>query len=200
MAHFRLVMAVMIIVLLVSPVESRLLVNSQTAFSAKQISTIDKVNFFNKESISTPLLRMNPISKRMIALKDSKQCVQSLNLFNSELNIFLDLLNSASDQSSKGYSCSSGNCQLNGEVEKKIVTLTKQIPKLKQCLDRTAICQKMLFISYQMGLRETALFAKIAAKMGSSNEIIQAILLESPLYQFSNILSSFLKYARGELC
>jgi len=199
MNNYRWIVGMMIIVLLVSPVES-ILMNNPVAVSAKQTIIIDKMNLFNKESISSPSLRMNPLSQRMIALKDSKQCVESLNSFNSELNIFLDLLNSASEQSLNGYSCSSGNCPLNEEVEKKITMLTKQVPKLKQCLDRTAICQKMSFISNQMGLRETALFAKIAAKMGSSNGIIPAILLESPLYQFSNILSSFLKYARGELC
>ncbi len=197
---YRLIVGMMILILLISLVESATsLSRDHKPISGKEI-IINRDSHFNQNNILGSTFLKNPLSQLRVTQTESKQCLELMATFNSELNDLLNLLNSASDQSLKGYICSSGNCPLNEEAEDMVGTLTKQVPKIKQCLDKKVICQKMLFISNQMGLRETVLFAKIATKMGSSYEIIQAILLESPLYQFSTILSSFLKYARGELC
>ena len=198
--NYRLIMGMMILVLLMSPVESATSsVRNSKSITGKQI-IINRDSNLDRSDIVVQTSQKNPILRLRVARTESKQCLELMNTFNSELNGLFNLLSSASDQSLKGYTCSWGNCPLNEEAEDMIAALTKKVPKIKQCLDKKVICQKMLFISNQMGLRETALFAKIAAKMGSSYEMIQAILLENPLYQFSNVLSSFLKYARGEWC
>ncbi len=197
---YKLIVGMIILILLISPVESAIsLRNDSKSISGKEIIINRDTHFDQSTSLGRASLKSLPSHLR-VTRTESKQCLELMATFNLELNDLLNLLSSASEQSLKGYTCSSENCPINEEAEDITAALTKQVPKIKQCLDKTVICQKMLFISNQMGLRETVLFAKIAAKMGASYEIIQAILLESPLYQFSTILSSFLKYARGELC
>ncbi len=197
---YKLIVGMIILILLISPVESVIsLRQDHKPISGKEIIINRDSHLDQSNSLGSASLKIPP-SQLRVTKTESKQCLELMATFNFKLNDLLKLLSSASDQSLKGYTCPSGNCPINKEAEDIITALTKQVPKIKQCLDRTSVCQKMSFISNQMGLRETVLFAKIVAKMGSSYEIVQAILLESPLYQFSTILSSFLKYARGELC
>jgi len=166
--------------------------DSLTAINNKPVLQVNDLHII--------LSRKDSISQRQTTRVDSPQCIELKTEFSTNLNALLNLLIVASEQSASGYTCPIGKCPLNSEVDDLISKLAEEVQQIKMCKDRSVICQKMSFISNQMGVRETALFAKIAAKMGIENGFLEAILMESPLYQFSNILSSFLAYARGELC
>jgi len=198
----RIVIVVILLVSLLDSVEARSSLTRTTHLRATRdlLTAINNKPVLQVNDLHIILSRKDSISQRQTTRVDSPQCIELKTEFSTNLNALLNLLIVASEQSASGYTCPIGKCPLNSEVDDLISKLAEEVQQIKMCKDRSVICQKMSFISNQMGVRETALFAKIAAKMGIENGFLEAILMESPLYQFSNILSSFLAYARGELC
>ncbi len=198
----RIVIVVILLVSLLDSVEARSSLTRTTHLRATRdlLTAINNKPVLHAEDLRIPLSKRELPSQRQTTRVDNQQCIDLKTEFSNNLNTLLNLLIAASEQSASGYTCPIGKCPLNLEVDNLISKLAEEVQQIKMCKDRSVICQKMSFISNQMGVRETALFAKIAAKMGIENGIVEAILMESPLYQFSNILSSFLTYARGELC
>lgn len=198
----RTVILLILLFSLFDSVEARPSFTKTTHLRATRASltAINNKPVLHADDLRIPLSKRELPSQRQTTRVDNQQCIDLKTEFSNNLNTLLNLLIAASEQSASGYTCPIGKCPLNFEVDDLISKLAEEVQQIKMCKDRSLICQKMSFISNQMGIRETALFAKIAAKMGIENGIVGAILMESPLYQFSNILSSFLTYARGELC
>ncbi len=196
---------VMVFILLFSLLDSAQARSSFTRTTHSRV-TRDSLTSINNEPVlhvkdlRIDLQRRNFISQRQTTQTESQQCLELKKSFAADLNEILGLLYAASDQSASGHTCPIGKCPLNSDIDDLISKLAGQVQQIKMCNERSVICQKISFISMQMGVRETALFAKIATKMGIKNGIVGALLMESPLYQFSTILSSFLTYAKGELC